>query len=423
MLGAVAIATAPARGGDAPGLASEVDRLLTQLASDDYAAREAARTRLAAVARDARDQLVARRDDPDPEVRRTIAGLLAALGEPDGPPVPAGTLGDLGLVTFEASGTLTEVLARWEAEIGGRVTVPATAGATPTKVAVRRVPFFRALDEVLAPAGLDVRDGFDEAGVAVAAPRAAATARPPWAAVGPFRLDLASVAVERFFAPRERREPRFGVRLLWSPAVHVTSLTSPKVKRAVDAAGVVLTAVPMATTYGIGRVRWAQAEVRLGAVEGALADRLSVLDLDADVRVRSDGLAVAFEDLSPEVLPAIRTAGGGGPAGAKGETRVTLTAFGPDPDHGGHLVADLTAALARGVPPDSVAVMLETPGEGVRPLYDLSNRIAAADGTVRIRVRTPGAAAVVPGRTLRVAWDTKEQELVVPFSWTDVPLR
>ena len=241
--------------------------------------------------------------------------------------------------------------------------------------------------------------------------------------MGPFRLDLASVGVERFFAPRERREARFGLRLAWSPAVHVTSLASPKVKRAVDAGGVVLAGLPMAVTYGIGRTRWTQAEVRLAPVEGALAERLASLDLEALVRVRSGGQAVAFEDLSPGVLPAHRTAGPpGGPPG-KGETRVTLTAFGPDPDHGGHLVADLTVALARGVPPDSVSVLLETPGEGARPLYDLSNRIAAADGTVRIKVRTPGAAGPVAGRTLRVVWYTKEQELTVPFTWTDVPLR
>lgn len=397
-----------------------MERLLAQLASDDYAVREAARTRLAAVARDARDLLAARRDDPDPEVRRTVAALLGALGEPEGPPVPTGSLGDLGLVTFEAAGTLAEVLSRWEAEVGGRVTVPPSAAATAVRVAVRRVPYFRALDEVLAPAGLDLRDGFDEAGVATAVPRAAGDARPPWSAVGPFRLDLASVSVERFFLPRERREPRFGVRLAWSPAVHVTSLSAPKVRRAVDGGGAVLAGVPMATTYGIGRVRWTQAEVRLAAVDGPLADRLTTLDLDAEVRVRSGGLAVAFDDLAPEVLPAIRTAGTGGP---KGETRVTLNGFGPDPDHGGYLVADLTAALARGVPPDSVVVMMETPGEGVRPLYDLSNRIAASDGTVRIRVRTPGAAGAAKGRILRVAWYTKEEEMVVPFSWADVPLR
>lgn len=414
------LAAAPARGGDAPGLASEVDRLLAELASDDYAVREAARTRLAAVARDAREQLVARRDDPDPEVRRTIAGLLAALGEPDGPPAPRGALEDLGLVTFEAAGTLAEVLARWEAEVGGRVTVPAASAGTPSRVAVRGAPYFAALDAILAPAGLDVRDGFDEAGVAAAVPRPAGGPRPPTAAAGPFRLDLASVAVERFFAPAERREPRFGVRLSWAPTVHVTSLTSPKVKRAVDAAGVTLTGLPMATTYGIGRARWTQAEVRLVAVTGPLAERLATLDLEAELRVRSGGMAVAFEDLAPEVLPAIRTAGTGGP---KAETRVTLTAFGPDPDHGGYLVADLTVALARGVPADSVTVSMETPGEGVRPLYDLSNRIAAADGTVRIRVRTLGTAGAGKGRVLRVAWYTREQEMVVPFAWTDVPLR
>ena len=70
-----------------------------------------------------------------------------------------------------------------------------------------------------------------------------------------------------------------------------------------------------------------------------------------------------------------------------------------------------------------VVVMLETPGEGVRPLYDLSNRIAASDGTVRIRVRTPGALAEPGGRILRVVWYTKEEELAVPFSLLDVPLR
>lgn len=418
---AALLAAAPARGGDAPeGLAREVDRLLGQLASDDYAVRETARTRLAAVARDARSLLVARRDDPDPEVRRTVASLLASLGEPEPPPVPTGVLGNLGRVTFRAEGTLAEVLARWTAEIGGRVTVPADAAATPVKVAVEDVPYFRALDAVLAAARLDVPDGFDEAGNAVATPRAAGSAAPASAASGPFRLDVTSVAVERTFRPRERREPTVRLRLSWSPAVHVTSLSSPKVVRAVDAAGTVLNGVPMQTMYGVGRQRSAQPEVRLAAVEGPLADRLEALDLRVELRVRSGAEGVTFEDLRTTALPAVRTGAGTASAPA---TKVTLTSFGPDPDHAGYVVADLTAALARGVPPDSVVVMLETPGEGVRPLYDLSNRIAASDGTVRIRVRTPGALAEPGGRILRVVWYTKEEELAVPFSLLDVPLR
>jgi hypothetical protein len=68
-------------------------------------------------------------------------------------------------------------------------------------------------------------------------------------------------------------------------------------------------------------------------------------------------------------------------------------------------------------------VSLETPGEGSRPLYDLSNRIAASDGTVRIRVRTPGAVASDKARTLRVAWYTREEELSIPFALGEVPLR
>lgn len=409
------------RGADAPeGLAPEVDRLLGQLASDDYAVREAARARLAALARDARSLLAARRDDPDPEVRRTVAGLLAALGEPEGPPVPTGSLGDLGLVTFAAEGTLADVLAAWEERVGGRVTVPPTSGATPVKVAVERVPYFRALDAVLAPAGLDVPDGFDEAGGAVAAPRPAGPAAPS-AASGPFRLDVASVAVERSFRPKERREPTVRLRLSWSPAVHVTSLSTPKVVRAIDSAGAVLAGVPVQTIYGVGRARWAQPEVRLAAVEGALGERLETLDLRVDVRVRSGGQAVTFDDLRPATLPAVRTVAGGG--GTATDTKVTLTTFGPDPDHPGFVVADLTAALARGVPADSVVVLLETSGEGARPLYDLSNRIAASDGTVRIRVRSPGVAAEGKGRALRVAWYTREEEIAVPFALAGVPLR
>src|SRR5204862_4665018 len=85
------LAAVPARGvaaGDPPipageeAMKKEVDRLLSEVASDKFETREAARKRLLSIARAARSALEARREDPDPEIRRTVRTLLEALGQP-----------------------------------------------------------------------------------------------------------------------------------------------------------------------------------------------------------------------------------------------------------------------------------------------------------------------------------------------------
>src|SRR5262245_1772486 len=82
---AIAIGAGTARAGDGTGAPSppareEVDRWLSELGSERFEVREAARRRLQAVAASVREALVARRDDPDPEVRRTVRALLEGLG-------------------------------------------------------------------------------------------------------------------------------------------------------------------------------------------------------------------------------------------------------------------------------------------------------------------------------------------------------
>lgn len=396
-----------------------MDRLLRALASDDYAAREAARVRLAALAPAAREQLAARRDDPDPEIRRTVTLLLAALGEGEPPAASAESIGALGLVTFRASGPVGEVLARFAAEVGGSVTLPGDVASREVRVEVERVPFFAALDAVLEPVGLDVPYGFDDAGALSAGPRPEGGAPPAFA--GPFRLDVTSAVGERTLRPASRRDLSLRLRLAWAPTVQVTTVHAPRIVRALDGAGAALVGVPMQTVYGVGGGRWTPIEVRFAPTASALTDRLDLVELTVEVRLRSEGQGVRFDDLTGDRLPAARSVPA--PSGGAGETRVTLASFAADVERAGWGVADLVVSAAQGVPVESVAVVLDEDGAGAKVLADHASRIVAADGTLRLRVRTPVAPGSAGGRALRVLWYGREASVTVPFTLRDIPLR
>lgn len=409
------------RGEDAPpDVGAEVDRLLSSLASDDYEVREAARKRLSTLARVAADRLKARRDDPDPEIRRAVEALLASIGEPDAPEAPEGRLGSLGLVTFAAEGTLEDVLARFARDVGGTVRVTPAMAPTPVKAAFERVPYFDAVAALLSPAQAELADGFDEAGQALASARAGSPALPT-ACAGPFRVEVESVTTVRSLRPQVRPRWTLGLRLFWAPSAQVVTFQSPTVVRAVDPAGRPLRGVESGTTtYGVGGGRrLASTQLTLDAGESEEAAVLAELELRLRARLRHGLQAAEFPALAPDALPVSQTV----PVADGRAVKVTVESASEDPDRPGWAAVALTLVLPSGVPAESVQAVLLLPDGGTRPLIDLSSRVSAADGTLKLTLRAPGTPGGGAGRTLRVAWATREEEIPVSFVLRGVPLR
>jgi hypothetical protein len=399
-----------------------VDALLRDAASDDYSVREAARARLERIAGRARPLLEARREDPDPEVRRTVESLLEGMGASE-PPTPApGALGRLGLVDFRSEGPLAEALARWEREVGGRVQLAGEPPVAPAKVAVEGAPYFRALGDLLAASGLDVPEGFDEAGQAQAAARRDPAA-PPGAASGPFRLDCEAVTTTRTFRPGVRPRHSLSLRLLWSPQVQVPSFQTPEVVRAVDERGGAFRGADgRGATYGLGGGRrLAGLQLTLDPEEGTEGDRVAVLEVSMRIRARHAPQEVVFGALAGEQpWPRSQTVPA---ADGRGATKVTLESFGPDPEREGWAMGVVTAVLARGVPPESVGAAVQTADGGRRALVELGSRVAGSDGVLRLTVRAPGLDGSSPPEAVRVFWWTREDDFAVPFRLENIPLR
>lgn len=437
LLAALVVATGGAgarrvRAGEPPAAvdpAKDAEALLADLKSDSYEVREAARQRLAAVAARIRPLLEAHRADPDPEVRRVVLGLLAGLGASVEPAAPSGELGGLDLVTLRAEGTLADVLVRFDEVAGGRIRVPPSALASPVSVELVARPYFEALARILDAAKLDVEEGFDDAGQAQAGARES-TSTPPVACVGPFRLDVESVSTTKLL--RGSGRPRFvlGLRLLWSPSVQVATYASPTVVAAKDSSGVSLVAPdPGHVVFGAGgSKRMTTMAVSLEPAGDAAPDRIERLELSLRVRVRRAKATVSFDAPLEAKAPVTRRLGwaagaaGGGRTGAVAAD-VTLERFAADPERSGWWVAEVTAKLPPGIEPAGLSACLESTDGLLRPMFELSSRIAGADGTVRMTVR---AASLAPGaepKAVRVTCFAREEEVPVSFVLAGIPLR
>ena len=422
----------PARADGPPAAvdpAKEAEALLADLKSDTYDVREAARRRLASVAARVRPVLEAHREDPDPEVRRVVLGLLAGLGASVEPTAPAGELGDLDLVTLRAEGTLVDVLARFDEVAGGRVRLPPAVLASPVSVELVARPYFEALSQILDAARLDVEEGFDDAGQAQAGTRDP-TSTPPVACVGPFRLDVESVSTTKLL--RGGGRPRFvlGLRLLWSPSVQVATYASPSVVSAKDPSGAALVAPdPGHVVFGAGgSKRMTTMALSLEPAGDTPPDRIERLELSLRVRVRRAKAVVEFDAPLEAKGPVVRRLawGAGSTGGSKpGPTSadVTLERFAADPERSGWWVAELTAKLPPGIEPAALSASLVASDGLLRPMFELSSRIAGADGTVRMTVRAASLVAGAEPKAVRVTCFAREEEIPVRFVLTGIPLR
>lgn len=406
-------------------LAKEAESLFSALKSDSFQAREVARARLAVLAPRIRSRLEARRDDADPEVRRIVLGLLAGLGISAEPAPASARLSSADLVTVHAEGTLSEVLARLDVVAEGRIRLPPSSTEVHAKIDAEGLPYFQVLDSLLAAARLELSDGFDGAGQAMAA-ACDPSAPSPVAYAGPFRLDVESVSTTRLFRGAGRSRITLLLRLLWSPTVQVVTYAAPTSVLANDSKG-----SPMTATDQGNLIRSTDAS-RLAASftvsfepsSDVPPDRIDRLEVGVRLRIRRGKSSVVFDHPLAATFPAkaalsLSLAGSDAPTPAD----VTLEQFGADPDRTGWWIGAVSARLPLGVATEGFSAALESSDGSRRPMSERASRITGSDGSVRLTLRALPLAQGAEARAVRASCYAREEELPISFVLTGIPLR
>lgn len=407
---------------------SRMERWLGDLGSPDFEVREAARQGLQQCGASALDLLEARRDDPDPEVRRTVQLLLARLGHTETrPPALPGDLGALGRVTLKARGKAHVLLEALGRPHGASFEIPEESAQVEGEVEVTDAPFFAALDATAASCGLAAPDAFDVGGrMRLATPEEGEET--PWAAVGPLRVRVAEVSSVRTLSPPRRRRYVVVVDLHWVPSVQVRTWRTPEDVEATDVEGRAFeagSAVRTNVTHGISAsARRTSVSLHLEPVDTGAADgteRLDTLFFTLPVCLRHDRREVLFAPLADLSLPATRVDAEGGTSPQDDVEEVTLRSVTPPDSDRGPWVVDLVARLSGRTARDSLQVML-VGADGATCAAGAGSRFPSADGTLSLKARAWCRWEEAPV-AVRVTWYQREEEGKVSFTMRDVPLR
>ncbi|MFV1958821.1 MAG: hypothetical protein ACC662_05340 [Planctomycetota bacterium] len=398
---------------------------LDDLSSDAFKVREAARRGLEKWGGEARDLLEGRRDDPDPEVRRTVRRLLVRLGRPRvAGPSSIRDFSDLGLVRLHAEDTLRALLLAVARSQGARIEVPAGKGDAATRIDLDGVPFFDAVAKLAGEAGLAPVGAFDAAG-RLRLEDASTQPRVPWAGAGPMRVRVAEVTATRVLAPEPERRYVVAFDLDWSPAVQLVSYRTPRILLARDVGGHGFragAALRTNTTWGVSSgALAARMTIPLEPEGKETTERLAELSFELPVRLRHDRRQVRFVVGRNRTLPETRVVAGREGLSPGGEGSVTLRSVGR-PDGGrGPWVVELSARLGGGAAAQSLQVLLEGADGTLHRSYG-GSRFPAADGQIELTARTYGRWAEAPV-AVRVYWFGAESEGSFVFRLKGVPLR
>lgn len=414
---------------EVPGTDAEkrafVAKCLQELRSSSFTVRETARQGLEEYGAAARDLLEAARDDADPEVGRTVRMLLARMGgEERVIALPFDDLSGMGRVTLEATGSPRVLLQELASLCGARFEWPEGHPETEISLAVRNAPYFQALDQTLAAAGLQAPQGFDASGrMALAAVEDGGAPPPlPWGAAGPMRVRVAEVTSVRTLRPPGGRRWMLALEIDWMPGVQLHQYKNPVVVTATDGEGRAYRAgagMRASTTYGLGTTsRTARIQLHLEPEEAqedgaATPSRLKELVFTLPVTLRHERRSVRFDGLGDLTLPATRRRGE--------DEYVTLTALGRPETERGFWAFDLSTRLFTDGAQVSVLVLVEGADGRIRHA-SAGSRFPSADGTVTLSARAYGRQDEVPVR-LEVVWYGRQEAGEVRFTLQDVPLR
>jgi hypothetical protein len=412
----------------APDVRARIGKWIEDLRADAFGVRETARQQLKQYGLKARDLLEAAKDDEDPEVRRTIRGILDGAGGTPRVPVAAqvadGRFDDVHLVTMEVGdATLEDALRALGEQIGARFEVPESARGTRVTLRAGAEPPFAVLRRLLALGGLRMPEPFDRAGVGSLV-LAGDAPTPPWAASGPILVEATELTVTRPLAAKAPPRYILTLRMQWIPLVQIAQYGTPRVTKAEDAQGhafVAGAAMARQVGYGVGSTRqYADVHVHLEPASETFGDALACLEITLPINsLQHDRGEIVLADASRAPV----RLGIDGQEALPGAPESVLFESLSRPDDGrGQWVADLVAVLAGEVAQRTLEAALVEAGGRRHPLHVAGGRSRAADGTVRLTARAYGLGSALP-KGIRVAWYRREESGTIAVRLTDVPLR
>lgn len=428
-LGAVLLlllVASPLGAGEAVGesLRERVAAWIADLRAEDYATREAARKALESQGHVAPDLLEAHRDDPDPEVRRTIRLLLGRMGRtPTAEAPPARDLRGVGVVRLAGQGTLEALFAALADAHGAHIALPEDLdGSTVLSIQpVEGQPFFEVLRSLGRRAGLVPAGGFDRSG-RIEMLRGEAAPR-PWAAAGPMQVRVAEVSRTRVLPPDGSRRFVVGLDLEWSPAVQLVSWATPEKVEATDPDGRAFdvgAAMRSRTTHGVStNATSARVQIHLEPTSEEVQPRLEVLAFELPLRIRHQRRALRFST-DGELPRTLRLDEAMDPHETATE-RIVLEALERPEAERGPWTVRLTAHLQGTIAQRSLDVRLERSDGTLQPAY-AGSRFPSADGRLELTARAYGMGDEAPV-AVRVRWFAAEERGTLSFRLTEVELR
>jgi len=409
------------------GIRKLVAGWLADLKAAGYEVREAARRNLRARGLEARDLLEAARDDPDPEVRRTVRAVLArAPGRTNEAPVSVkpGEFRGLGLITLHADDeALSSVLERLGKAIHGTLEPPEDLRSKKVNLDLARVPCFDAIHMLARLTKTRPQRPFDRAGKMMLVAADPAVVPGPRGAAGPMQMTLVEVAATRSFGTATLPHYALKLRLEWSPLVQVRQYDRPRVEVARDPDGKRYrgtAAMARNASYGVGSsVKQHLTTVYLEPAEADCALRLGALEVSVPMHLQHDPAWVELRDLT-KAPTCLGTDGKVAKAGT--DESVQFHSVEEVAGTRGQWVVDFTATLLVEAARRSLQAFLVEEDGTLRQVSVYGGRSIGADGTVRITARTWRGTRGKP-RGLRVTWFRREEEGSLRFRLENIPLR
>lgn len=400
---------------------------LADLRDEAFRVREAARAGLEREGLQARDLLEAAAKSPDPEVRRTVAAILARL-----PSVAVVRQGDVHPGDFEALGRMSldfedvplpDALAALGERLGGRFRLPSDLEQRTVTLHVKDVPCFAALAALLNSAGLRMPEPFDAQGTARLVPSQDDVTPAPQAFAGPLRIRVEAVMATRTFGPNQAVSYQVKLRLDWAPFVQLYSHRTARVEVARDPEGSPF--LPASSMKRVGkryvgmRAHSTVVDVHLVPGPEGCKPELGALEISVPMTLRYDRAQVVLADTAriPVVL-----AVSGEPVGPEQDESVSFLSLEPSGQGQGGWIAQYAARLKREVSRGTLQAYVREKGGRLTPLYVAGGRSLEADGLVRITARSYRATKGKP-TALVVSWCRREDLGELRFRVENIPLR
>lgn len=395
-----------------------------------YATREAARRGLEAHGARFPAVLQKHAEDADPEVRLLVRRLLEKSDGGVVEPTRSGDPAQLGRVLLP-QGTTSE------AEALATLGVPAMVELQPQGVrppapetldlgTAEALPWYRAMDRVLAALRLRRQGIVSSAAVLRVEDAAKDAAVVPEDAQGPFLLRVVEVTRTARLTQPGPEKLQLGLELAWSPLVQVALFQNPKLIActAPDGSDFARTEQRSVMNYGVAPQQMSrETPLLLRRVAGQDATKIDRLEVEVPVTVRHGRRSVRLS--LAEELPGKAVAA----QGSEGTALVRAFTT-PDGRSQRHYGVDLTLRLPGVLADQSVACWLVFSDASRERLIAMGGRSRSADGTVELTTRAwvrgrrgPAKQEAPTPAFVDVVWFEEELQGSLRFVLRDIPVK